>query len=147
VKATGNARLLIPSTYIEQTFRKRKICSIKDVRELTFPDETFDQVFTSCTFCSVPDPIDGLIELKRVLKPGGELRMSEHTGSQHFPFRQILNLCNPLAELIGPSINRDTIANVKNAGFTIKQVFNIYLDIIKSIYALKPQNNGTSTKV
>ncbi len=109
-----------------------------DVRELTFPDETFDQVFTSCTFCSVPDPVDGLIELKRVLKPGGDLRMFEHTGSKYFPFRQMLNLCNPLAELRGPSINRDTIANVQAAGFNIKQVFNIYLDILKTIYAVKP---------
>jgi ubiquinone/menaquinone biosynthesis C-methylase UbiE len=117
-----------------------------DVHELTFPDETFDQVFTSCTFCSVPDPVEGLIELKRVLKPEGELRMFEHTGSQHFPFRQLLNLCNPMAELMGPSINRDTIANVKNAGFTVKQVFNIYLDILKTIYALKPQNNGLQQK-
>jgi ubiquinone/menaquinone biosynthesis C-methylase UbiE len=117
-----------------------------DVRMLTFPDETFDQVFTSCTFCSVPDPVDGLIELKRVLKPGCELRMFEHTGSQHFPFRQILNLVNPLCEAIGPSFNRDTTTNVQKAGFIVKQVFNIYIDIIKTIYAVKPQNDGVSAK-
>jgi ubiquinone/menaquinone biosynthesis C-methylase UbiE len=118
-----------------------------DAHQLTFPDETFDQVFTSCTFCSVPDPVDGLKELKRVLRPGGELRMFEHTISRHFPFRQMQNIMNPLAEKLGPSMNRDTVANVKKAGFTIKEVFNIYLDIVKSIYAVKLQNERLSVKI
>lgn len=109
-----------------------------DVTNLTFTSEKFDQVFTSCTFCSVADPVDGLKELNRVLKPGGELRMFEHTGSLHFPFRQMLNLMNHLTEKIGPSVNRDTILNVEKAGFEIKQVFNIYLDIVKRIYAVRP---------
>jgi len=109
-----------------------------DSRELTFADETFNQVFTACTFCSVPEPVDGLRELKRVLKSGGELRMFEHTASRHFPFRQILNIMNPLAEKFGPSLNRDTVSNVEKAGFRIKQVSNIYLDIVKTIYAVKP---------
>ena len=61
-----------------------------DARNLSFSSETFDQVFTSCTFCSVPEPIRGLKELYRILKPGGELRMFEHTRSNHFPFREIL---------------------------------------------------------
>jgi ubiquinone/menaquinone biosynthesis C-methylase UbiE len=110
-----------------------------DARQLTFSDETFDQVFSSCAFCSVPNPIDALKELKRVLKPGGELRMFEHTASRYFPFRQLLNIMNPLAEKLGPSLNRDTVSNLKAAGFTVKEVFNIYLDIVKTIYALKPQ--------
>ena len=33
---------------------------VMDVHEMTFPNEYFDQVFTSCTFCSVPKPVDGL---------------------------------------------------------------------------------------
>jgi ubiquinone/menaquinone biosynthesis C-methylase UbiE len=114
-----------------------------DARQLTFPDGTFDQVFTSCTFCSIPAPTDGLKELKRVLKPGGELGMFEHTASRHFPFRQLLNIMNPLAEKLGPSLNRDTVSNVKTAGFIIKGIYNIYLDIVKTIYAVTPQRELT----
>ncbi|MDP7577490.1 MAG: class I SAM-dependent methyltransferase, partial [Pseudomonadales bacterium] len=39
---------------------------VMDVHEMDFDDDTFDQIFTSCTFCSVPNPVDGLKALKRV---------------------------------------------------------------------------------
>ncbi|NOY69152.1 MAG: class I SAM-dependent methyltransferase [Deltaproteobacteria bacterium] len=108
-----------------------------DARNLSFPSGTFNQVFTACTFCSVPEPVKGLKELYRVLKPGGELLMFEHTGSKHFPFREMLRIMNPIAEMIGPSVTRDTVANVSAAGFSIIGLHNVYLDIVKTISALK----------
>ena len=108
-----------------------------DARHLEFASDSFDQVFTSCTFCSVPEPVKGLKELFRVLKPGGDLNMFEHTRSRHFPFREILWMMNPVAERIGPSLTRDTVANVRAAGFSVRSVNNIYLDIVKIISAEK----------
>lgn len=110
---------------------------VMDVHEMGFAPKTFDQVFTSCTFCSVPDPIRGLKALHRVLKPGGGLFMFEHTGSAHYPFRQMMNLMSSLTERIGPAMNRDTVANVEAAGFTIVEIDNIYLDVVKTIRAVK----------
>lgn len=111
----------------------------QDVLSLDFPENSFDQVFTSCTFCSVPRPVDGLKQLWRVLKPGGELHMFEHTGSRVFPFRQVLNWMTPLSRQFGPDMNRDTEANVKAAGFLIDGVRNVYLDVVKVIHAQKPE--------
>ena len=48
---------------------------VMDVHDMPFPDDSFDMVVTSCTFCSVPRPIEGLKALHRVLKPGGRLLM------------------------------------------------------------------------
>ncbi len=68
---------------------------VMDVHDMPFPDHHFHQIFTSCTFCSVPEPVRGLIALRRVLKPGGTLHMFEHTGSHHFPFKGMLNIMTP----------------------------------------------------
>ncbi len=117
-----------------------RICArVMDVHDMDFPDATFDQVYTSCTFCSVPDPIGGLKAIRRVLKPGGRLKMFEHTGSRIFPFNFILNLMNPLCRNVGPEVNRDTTANVRAAGFTVGKVTNVFLDVVKTIEAVAPK--------
>lgn len=107
-----------------------------DIHELDMP-EAFDQVFTACTFCSVPDPVNGLRRLHSALKPGGELRMFEHTGSRWFPFSVMLHLMTPISRLSGPELNRPTVSNVAKAGFKICEVCNLYLDIVKTITAVK----------
>jgi ubiquinone/menaquinone biosynthesis C-methylase UbiE len=109
-----------------------------DVHQLDFDDDSFDQIYTSCTFCSVPDPVNGLKSLHRVLKPGGKLYMFEHTGSRYFPFAPMMHLMTQLTEKIGPSMNRPTVTNVRAAGFEIIKVNNIFLDVVKTIEAKKP---------
>jgi ubiquinone/menaquinone biosynthesis C-methylase UbiE len=111
---------------------------VMDIHALDFPDHSFDQVVTSCTFCSVPDPVAGLVALRRVLKPGGGLYMFEHTGSHVFPFSLMLNVMTPLWKPVGPEMNRDTVANVEKAGFEIRRVDNVYLDVVKTIVATAP---------
>lgn len=114
-----------------------------DVHDLDYPEGTFDQVFTSCTFCSVPEPVEALKKLRRVLKPGGELHMFEHTGSRYFPFNVMLNVLNPLCRRVGPEVNRDTVGNVERAGFRITGVEPVYLDVVKLIHArhlLRPES-------
>ncbi len=110
---------------------------VADVRELDCPDEHFDQIFTSCTFCSVPDPVTGLAELRRVLKTGGDLYMFEHTGSRWFPFSVMMDLMTPLTSRVGPDMNRRTTENVREAGFTLRAVDNVFLDVVKTIHAVK----------
>jgi len=109
-----------------------------DVHEMSFADDSFDQVFTSCTFCSVPDPVGGLKALRRILRPGGELFMFEHTGSRYYPFKWMMELMTLLSERLGPSMNRDTVGNVRAAGFEVVEVNNLFLDVVKTIRAVKP---------
>ena len=111
---------------------------VQDVHELEFPADHFDQVFTSCTFCSVPRPVDGLRALLRVLKPGGELHMFEHTGSRWFPFNVMMHVMTPLSRRFGPDMNRRTVHNVRAAGFQITGVNHVFLDVVKTIHATKP---------
>ena len=106
-----------------------------DVHDMSFAEDEFDQVFTSCTFCSVPNPVQGLQALRRVLKPGGELHMFEHTGSRYYPFRLMMDAMTPLLRARGTELNRDTVANVKAAGFELQEVTHVFLDVVKTIHA------------
>ena len=111
-----------------------------DIHEMPYPEGHFDQVFTSCTFCSVPEPVVALRSLNRVLKPGGRLYMFEHTGSRYFPFKYMMDVMTIITRKIGPELNRATVDNVKAAGFEVTEVNNLFLDVVKTITALKPIN-------
>ncbi len=111
-----------------------------DVHDLPFEDDEFDQVFTSCTFCSVPRPIDGLKALKRVLKPGGGLFMFEHTGSRYYPFKIMMDLMTLVSRKLGPDMNRKTVENVLKAGYLLEDVEHVYMDVVKMIKATNPGN-------
>jgi len=46
---------------------------LMDVQRLKFPDDTFEAAVSTFVFCSVPDPLAGLRELGRVVRPGGDI--------------------------------------------------------------------------
>lgn len=113
-----------------------------DVTDLDFPDDHFDTVVTSCTFCSVPDPVKGLRELRRVLKDDGTLLMYEHVRPSNLYLGFMMDVMNPLARMLGPEINRRTADNVRAAGFRLTREFNVFLDMVKLFEAVKSEQGA-----
>ena len=111
---------------------------LMDVQELEYEDASFDTAVTACTFCSVPNPVRGLRELNRVLRPGGRLLMFEHMRSNVPMIGLALDAITYVTRLIGPDMNRDTVGNVRRAGFLIRREQNVYFDIVRAIEAQKP---------
>jgi ubiquinone/menaquinone biosynthesis C-methylase UbiE len=78
-----------------------------DAQHLNFEDDSFDTIFATFVFCSVPDPVEGLLELKRVCKPEGRLLLLEHMRPENFVLGLIFDVLNPMiVRMMGANINR-----------------------------------------
>jgi ubiquinone/menaquinone biosynthesis C-methylase UbiE len=94
-----------------------------DVQELDFPNSVFDTAIATFVFCSVPDPVLGLSELKRVVKPGGRILLLEHMRSANPFWGAIMDFLNPVVvRMMGANINRRTVENVRSTGLEIERV-------------------------
>ena len=90
---------------------------------LPFEDSFFDAAVVAQVLCSVPDQAAALAELRRVIKPGGELRFYEHVLAReprHARFQRLAGHVTPrLAGGCHP--DRDTGRAIEGAGFTIER--------------------------
>lgn len=129
---------------IKQADKKRQQLAVvvdltlMDVQQLDFPDNYFDSVVATFLFCSVPEPKQGLLELKRVCKPGGEVLLLEHVLSSNKIAAVIMNLVNPfVVRLFGANINRETVKTVQACEFSNVEVLSESSHIVKLIRAMK----------
>lgn len=94
-----------------------------DVQQLEFASNTFDTAIATCVFCSVPDPVRGLRELNRVVKPNGKILLLDHVRIDQPIIGRLMDVLNPIVvRLWGANINRRTIENVQRAGLCIEQM-------------------------
>jgi ubiquinone/menaquinone biosynthesis C-methylase UbiE len=108
-----------------------------NVQHLDFADRSFDTVFATFVFCSVPDPVMGLRELKRVCRPGGKLILLEHMRPHHPVLGWLFDVLNPIVvRMMGANINRETIDNIRQAGWQITAEENLSSDIVKIVEAV-----------
>ena len=92
---------------------------------LPLADGDMDAAVASLVLCSVPDQARALAELRRVLRPGGDLRFYEHVIARCQPMRTILQVADHsgLWPAIGGGCHpaRDTGLAIEAAGFVIER--------------------------
>jgi ubiquinone/menaquinone biosynthesis C-methylase UbiE len=110
-EALGRARRRAPAAALVRA----------SAHDLPFRDGAFDTVVSGLVFCSVPDPERGLGEARRVLAPGGVLRMLEHVRSTRRWLARLQDWVQPAWTWVagGCHPNRDTEAAVERAGLRI----------------------------
>lgn len=107
--------------------------------ELAFPDASFDAVVGTLVFCTIPDAALALREVRRVLKPGGSLRLVEHVRAKNPIGGSLMCAANPLWHWMtgGCNLNRDTLSAVRAAGFQVLGVNKQMMGLILGIDAIK----------
>lgn len=96
---------------------------LADVEALPFESARFDAVTATCVFCSVENPIQGLKEVRRTVKPEGEVRLLEHVRPGNPLLGTLFDWLSPLTRrLFGPEINRRTEQNLQAAGLEIEEI-------------------------
>ncbi len=91
--------------------------------DLPFEDATFDVAVSTLVLCGVDDQPRALRELRRVLRPGGQLLFIEHVRSGDPSQARSQDRMNGLNRfVVGCDCNRPTLDSIQNAGFTITQI-------------------------
>ena len=107
---------------------------LADAQRLPFREDVFDAAAATCVFCSVPDPVAGLGEVRRVVRHGGRVHLLEHVRARNALVGRLMDFMNPVAvRLTGANINRDTVSNVAKAGIGLDSVESRGFGLVKLI--------------
>lgn len=89
---------------------------------LPFGDDSFDAAVAAQVLCSVPSQVAALTELRRVLRPRGELRFYEHVMARQPRYARFQRLAGRVTPHLagGCHPDRDTGRAIEQAGFTIE---------------------------
>jgi ubiquinone/menaquinone biosynthesis C-methylase UbiE len=101
----------------------------ESAERLSLESKSVDTVVTTWTLCSIPNPLQALQEMKRVLRPGGQLLFIEHGFSPDPKVHAWQHRINPVWRIIGGGCNLDRRIDelIIAAGFEIAQLQTTYL--------------------
>ena len=98
--------------------------------QLPFADAIFDTIIMTWTLCSIPNPVAALIEMRRVLKPGGNLVFVEHGLSPESRVAHWQHRLTPCWKRIGGGCHLDRKMDdlIRSAGFRLSDIETGYMN-------------------
>jgi ubiquinone/menaquinone biosynthesis C-methylase UbiE len=106
-----------------------------DGEALPLPDQSVDHVLTTWTLCTIPDVHRALLEIRRVLRPGGALHFLEHGRSPDPKVKAWQDRLTPMQRRLfgGCHLNRPIDDLLRGAGLDVATLDNYYLRGPKSL--------------
>jgi len=97
--------------------------------KIPLEDNSVDTVLLTFTLCTIPDWRAALLQMKRVLKPGGDLLFLEHGEAPHETIRKWQHRITPGWKMLagGCHLNRQIADLIRQAGFEIQELENLYM--------------------
>ena len=136
---------------VEAAARSTAAVTILDGTAESLPvgDASCDAAVCSLVLCSVPDQAAALAELRRVLRPGGELRFYEHVADRDDPRwarrqRSVDPLWTRLAG--GCHLTRDTEQAIAAAGFEVTDVDHFRFEPARAAKLVAPHILGRAVR-
>ena len=107
---------------------------------LPFSMHSFDCVAGSLVFCSVEEPLSVLAEVRRVLRPGGVLRLVEHVLPTRGPLRGLIARLAPRWHRLSGEcrLDRDTPSALRAAHFALREERRGYGGVLVELVAVAP---------
>ena len=110
-----------------------------DAQSLPFPDATFDTVVSTLSLCAIPDDRAAIVEMWRVLRPGGRLLLLDHIGSNWWPIWAGQRLLEAVTvRSAGEHQTRRPLPLVEATGFHIERRERLKAGTVERIAAIKP---------
>jgi ubiquinone/menaquinone biosynthesis C-methylase UbiE len=114
----ASGRASVPVTFIEGS-----------AEAIPLDSKSIDTVVTTWTLCTIPAAVQALGEMRRVLRPGGQLLFVEHGLAPDAGVRKWQNWLTPAWKRIGGGchLNRPIQSLIEQAGFRIARLETGYM--------------------
>ena len=124
-----SAQLLAMAGHQSGTRREKLTLIEAGAEAIPLESSTVDTVVMTWTLCSVAHPSEVLQEIRRVLRPGGELLFVEHGAAPDAGVARWQDRLTPLWKRIsgGCHLNRDTALLLSSAGFDLPELRRGYM--------------------
>ena len=121
------AQKQIPSSSLKVEFLKGL------AEEIPLEANTLDSVLVTYTLCTIPDVDKAFTEMRRVLKPNGQLIFCEHGKAPDKSVRKWQNALNPVWRRLGGgcNLNRDIPQMIQQGGFDMQKLDTMYIPGLK----------------
>lgn len=106
-------------------FGRRRDPLVAPAEAIPLPDASVDGVLSTLVFCSVADPAAALAEVRRVLRPGGELVFVEHVAARPGSvLRWVQGVASPLSSRLdrGCRFDRETVVSIRSSGLEVAEL-------------------------
>ncbi|MEO1438204.1 MAG: class I SAM-dependent methyltransferase [Bacteroidota bacterium] len=101
----------------------------KGAESIPLEDKSIDTIIYTYTLCTIPDLETAFTEMRRVLKPGGQMLFCEHGKAPDIAVQKWQNRIQPLWKPFsgGCHLNRDIPKLIEQGGFSIQQLDSMYI--------------------